>query len=263
MPTRRDVLVCAASAMVGMVVHPLAQGPAPALESERQKGDAEDAYETVTYDSARISTLSSLSGRATFEPWQRGLPAAMLTTARTFIGSSRTTTPAQIAEFLQLFYLDLKDSNGVYVPYCAAGVSFCALMAFAQAAGKPLPPKQRLAPLRMLAADIDRYYFYPTVSCRDMMNIAEGRRRWISRKAQPAVIPKPGWIVLFDWERGANPSHCGIVQNATDSKVFTVEFNTSVTAAGNQRNGGVVASKERAYDYIVGFVQTDQAPPAI
>jgi hypothetical protein len=261
MPTRRDLIVSAASALVGMTVHPSTQNPA--LESERQKGDPEDDYETVTYDPAQISTLSNMSGRATFESWQRGLPAAMLTTARTFIGHSRTTTPAQIAEFLQLFYLDLKDKKGVYVPYCAAGISFCALLAFAQAAGKPLPAKQKLTVLRTLAADIDHYYFYPTVSCRDMMNIAEGRRRWISRNAQPRIIPKTGWIVLFDWEKGGNPSHCGIVQNATDSKVFTVEFNTSVTAAGNQRNGGVVAAKERQYDYIVGFISTDQAPPAV
>lgn len=261
MPTRRDVIVSTVAAMVGMMGRSSAQQPA--LDTERQKGDAGDAYEVVSYDASLISTLSNLSGRATFEPWQRGLPAAMLTTARTFIGNSRATTPTQIAEFLQLFYLDLKDRNGVYVPYCAAGISFCALLAFAQAAGKALPPTQRLAELRKLAADIDRYYFYPTVSCRDMMNIAEGRRRWVSRKAQPTVIPKPGWIVLFDWERSTNPSHCGIVQNATATKVFTVEFNTSVTAAGNQRNGGVVAAKEREYDYIVGFVLTDQAPPAI
>jgi hypothetical protein len=260
MLTRRELLRSAASGIVAAQTPGLMQ--TPALETERQKGDPEDQYETVTYDPAQIAALSRMSGRAIFEPWQRALPGGMLTRARTFIGNSRVKTPGQIAEFLKLFRLDLKDANGAYVAYCAAGISYCAILAFAEAAGKPLLGQQKLTTLRTLAADVDHYYFYPTVSCRDMMNIAEGRRRWISRRSQPSVLPKPGWIVLFDWERSGNPNHCGIVQNATASRVFTVEFNTSVTT-GDQRNGGVVAAKEREYDYVLGFIATDQAPPLV
>lgn len=63
-----------------------------------------------------------------------------------------------------------------------------------------------------------------------------------------------GDIVFFDFPGAPNRiSHVGIVESVNgDGSVNTIEFNTSGTAAGDQRNGRVVARKRRK-SYIVGY----------
>jgi hypothetical protein len=262
-PTRREMMVSTLGALVGMPSRAFSQTPADTSVTEEQKGDPDLPYEMVTFNPEAIRQMSDLSGRrATFERWESRLPAAMLASARGLIGSSRATTPERISEFLELFGLGLKDKNGDYVAFCAAGISFCALTAYANAVKPNYTINKKLEIFRSLAAEIEHYYFYPTVSCRDMGLIAQGKRRWVERKAKPEVIPKPGWIVLFDWQRRGTPDHCGIVQNATAQSIFTVEFNTS-DDGGSQRNGGAVARKTRNYNYVTGFVVTDERPRSI
>src|SRR5262249_50826609 len=145
-------------------------------------------------------------------------------------------------------------------PFCAAGVSFCALIAYAAVLNKQYEKTKRLEALRKLAPDLEHYYFYPTVSCVDMYHIAAGKRRWVERKSKPDILPKPGWIVLYDWTTRGTPDHCGIVQQARKESMTTVEFNTTTTN-GSERNGGTVAEKTRTYDQVSGFIVTD-APPA-
>lgn len=107
--------------------------------------------------------------------------------------------------------------------------------------------------------DLEHYYFYPTVSCVDMYHIAAGKRRWFTRNVKSGDLPKPGWIVLYDWNKRGTPDHCGLVQQATKDILVTVEFNTS-TDEGSQRNGGTVAQRTRTYDYVAGFIVTDATP---
>lgn len=107
--------------------------------------------------------------------------------------------------------------------------------------------------------DLEHYYFYPTVSCVDMYHIAAGKRRWFTRNTNSSDLPKPGWIVLYDWKKRGTPDHCGLVQQATRDNLVTVEFNTS-TGQGSQRNGGTVAQRTRTYEYVAGFVVTDAKP---
>ncbi len=107
--------------------------------------------------------------------------------------------------------------------------------------------------------DLEHYYFYPSVSCVDMYHIAAGKRRWVDVRAGANVLPKPGWIVLFDWNKQGTPDHCGIVQAATKQNLATIEFNTTV-GKGSQRNGGTVAEKIRNYEFVIGFIITDAKP---
>ena len=226
--------------------------------TERQKGDPDASYETVTFDPASIRSLVSGSGKAVFERWEPNLPLAMIATARTFLGKSRETSPDDISDFLRLFKLPLKNEKG-YVAFCAAGVSFCALLAYVNALSISYEPTTQAKTFRKYMPDLENYYFYPTVSCVDMYHIAAGKHRWIDYKPS-TVIPRPGWIVLYDWASSGTPDHCGLVFRASAQKLFTVEFNTSGKAGGSQRDGGTVSEKERDYTHVKGFVVTDRDP---
>jgi hypothetical protein len=227
--------------------------------TELQKGDPEASYEKVSFDAEALKRLVSSSAKASFEKWDKGLPLRMISSARSFLGASRETTPGQITEFLALFRLPFKDNNG-YVPFCAAGLSFCALMAYTKSLRPDFDITKRMSYLREYMPDFEHYYFYPTVSCVSMYHIAAGKNRWIERKAQPAIVPKPGWLVLYDWENTGIPNHCGIVSHATRDKLSTIEFNTSGTSGGSQRNGGTVSEKERGFNYVKGYIVTDSLP---
>lgn len=66
----------------------------------------------------------------------------------------------------------------------------------------------------------------------------------------PANSPKPGDIVFFDFPHDGidKISHVGIVVSDNgDGTCVTIEGNTAGDARGNQRNGGMVAKKVRAY----------------
>lgn len=225
---------------------------------ERQKGDPEDQYEYVSYDPEAISErVTRPAGKAVFEPWEKDLPGAMITLGRTLIGCSRASTPSQISDFLALFGLPLRDIHG-YVAFCAAGISFVAARSYANLLGNSLGDNRQR--LQQLLPDIERYYFYPTISCVDMFYFAKAKRHWIDRKLEPTTRPRRGWIVLYDWNERGLPDHCGIIERADDEGIDTLEFNTTAAAKGNQRNGGAVAERRRRYKHVLGFIATDITP---
>src|ERR1700733_7158402 len=149
----------------------LSHGVEPITTTERQKGDPNAQYEKVTFNPSLINSLVSSGGKASFEPWDKNLPSKMIASCASFVGVSRDTAPDQVSEFLALFQLPYTDSNG-FVAFCAAGLSYCALMAFTKALPANRPGANKLETFRQYLGDIDRYYFYPTVSCLDMYNIA-------------------------------------------------------------------------------------------
>ena len=61
--------------------------------------------------------------------------------------------------------------------------------------------------------------------------------------------PKPGDIVYFDFMTGGAPiEHVGIVvKNNGDGTIQCIEGNTAGSSKGDQRNGGMVCEKTRAY----------------
>ena len=223
--------------------------------TENQRGDPDIPDEYVTFSPSAIEHIVSKSRKATFEQWDRNLPLTMLVTARNFIGYNRKDNPEQISKFLDLFDLPIATGAGV-VPFCAAGLSYCALTAYARklsGISDQAPTRERL---RKLMPDVEHYYFYPTVSCVDLYHIAAGKRRWVPHTPGSARPPKPGWLVLYDWNKRGIPDHCGLVQQPGRDFIKTVEFNTS-SGEGSQKNGGTVAEKTRSYEYVLGFVITD------
>lgn len=76
--------------------------------------------------------------------------------------------------------------------------------------------------------------------------------------------PKPGDLAFFDFPSDGidRISHIGIVAKVEDSRVITIEGNTAPTG-GDQRNGGMVMIKERAFGVgtsIVGFARPKFQP---
>jgi hypothetical protein len=94
-----------------------------------------------------------------------------------------------------------------------------------------------------------------------MVERAKAMGNWIRDLATP---PQPGWLVFYNWSGGADAEHVGIVESASATTLRTVEFNTSVVVDGNQRNGGVVARKNRddARRFVIGYVATHSRPSA-
>ena len=258
--TRRELLKFVGTSLFSKTGNLFAIETTGVMVTEDQKGDPGASYEHVTFDREHLDELVSGGGKAIFEQWKKFFPAAMLGNARKFIGYSRETTPEQISEFLRLFGLPFKDARG-YIAFCAAGLAFCAGMAYADLLGITYNEANRISYIQPLLPDIEHWYYYPTVSCMDIFHVAAGKHRWLDRKSDPSAVPKPGWLVLFDWRKNGHADHCGIISHATKEKIYTVEFNTSGKAGDSQRDGGVVAERERDYDdFIKGFVVTDLPP---
>lgn len=61
--------------------------------------------------------------------------------------------------------------------------------------------------------------------------------------------PKPGDIVLFDWNADGRYDHTGIfIKKLTDTTFESIEGNTSLT---NQSNGGEVMRRKRKYSQAI------------
>lgn len=251
MLTRRHLLRLGLISLAGARLD-AAQRPPDTLVTEEQRGDPDLPYERITFSPSAIKRIVEPRSRASFEPWKDTVPDTMVSVARGFIGTSRAKNPSQIAEFFRLFNLNATDPRGEPYAFCAAGLSFCALVSYAQVLQRAAVP-DRLAQLRTISPDLEHFFFYPTVSCERMYHIAAGKDRWTPYSPKTPKRPPAGSIVLFDWDGKGRRDHCGIVQNATADKLTTIEFNTSVTT-GNQRNGGVVAEKTRPYNLVAGFI---------
>jgi hypothetical protein len=127
-------------------------------------------------------------------------------------------------------------------PYGAAygwnGVAWCAQWVwyvFGQAGVKHLVPKTA-----------------STVVMRDWFM---QRNRWHTRD------PRPGDLVFFKFPGNNNPvNHVGLVEVVErGGTIICLEGNTAGTAAGDQRNGGMVARKRRLAN-VVGFARPAYTP---
>jgi CHAP domain len=71
---------------------------------------------------------------------------------------------------------------------------------------------------------------------------------WLRATGRVVDAPRPGDIVVFDWDGGL-PDHVGIVVHAAP-RLLTVEGNTSV---GNNSDGGEVMRRERSVRQVALF----------
>ena len=167
-------------------------------------------------------------------------------------GVSRSTDKARVTEYLKLLGLGFLDANGVPTRYCAAGVTWAACRAYCDANAILYDDVSRLSVLRSVLGDVKRS-FKPSASCPDIMSDAQARKNW----ATADTTPRAGYLVLYNWTGGTQAQHIGIVVDKVGAQLHTIEFNTTVEDANaHQSNGGAVARKVRAMQFVLGYVET-------
>lgn len=226
-------------------------------EVEHLRGDPKLPTELLEFDPLAIQQLVLGKSKAAYSPRIENFGVELVSIASSFIGMNREKNEGEITKFLNLFDLPFKDKNGNPFAYCAAGVSYAAALVYAKSY---LQGKSDLASLRSCLGDIDFHHFYATPSVMDMKYVAMGKRRWLSHSdaVRRGVTPEIGWLVIYNWDGDARSDHVGLVERVSGGDLHSIEFNTSLTIAGSQSNGGAVARRVRPYDSrIDGFIRSD------
>lgn len=222
---------------------------------ELQAGDPDGPSEKLEFETTVLDNMLA-GNRASFEPKLHDFRDRLIAEASSWVGKNRSNSKDEISRLLALFNLAF-DHNKVPTPYCAAGVSFVAAMVYA----RQKHPKEEisLSMLRNYVPEVDKYHFYPTPNVEGMHLVSRAKDNWMPRVNKDDVLttPKPGWLILFQWEGGQN--HVGLVEKVHRNHIETIEFNTSPEGvAGSQRQGGEVARRSRAYPskFVRGFIST-------
>ncbi|MBR2681843.1 MAG: CHAP domain-containing protein [Atopobiaceae bacterium] len=146
------------------------------------------------------------------------------------VGYSRWDDPETGTKYGRWYESEV-DGPGGYdygandVPYCAAFTSWVFDQANTSAAG------------------------LPGAYCPAMLAAAVAAGATVDPRQAQA-----GDIVYYDWDGDGESDHVGIVVANHGSYLETIEGNTS-TGSGSQTNGGVVARRQRAWDYVCGIVR--------
>lgn len=93
-----------------------------------------------------------------------------------------------------------------------------------------------------------------TASTRDLFQQAKAGRlamRWLPKTA----TPRPGDLVEFDMGGPKPVNHVGIVQEVHGARILCIEGNTGGKGPNGERNGGMVARKNRDLSRVVNFVR--------
>jgi len=85
-----------------------------------------------------------------------------------------------------------------------------------------------------------------------LMYVPKAQNLMTARKLKTDT-PRPGDIVIFDWNRDGFEEHIGFYVGMDGDKVITIEGNTSPDNKGSQSNGGQVCRKRRSLKHIEGF----------
>jgi CHAP domain len=257
MLNRRKVMTVAAAALAGAArvqAQPLAEAPdhEDRVVTEVQRGDPALAMENLLFNPVKVQQAVLGVTQASYEPRISAIREALVTGASSHLGKNRSNNQDEIERWFNLFDLPFAI-DGKPLPFCAAGLSFVAVALYARQSGVANPTTSKL---RNFLGDVDRHHFYPTPSVVDMKSVAVGKRRWVTRQnAVQALAPRPGWLVVFDWNRDGHPDHVGLVEALDGSVLKTIEFNTSDTSA---TNGGSVARRRRTLDTKVqGFIRPE------
>jgi len=225
-----------------------------AIVSEAQAGDP-GPMETLKFNPVETLNAVHVYGgkpKAAFEKRIVDIRGALVAEALKHVGESRASSRDKIQNYLDVFELPFAI-NGKPIPFCAAGISFVALSAYARQKGIS---DLRAINLTKFLGDVDHNHFYPSPSVLDMKYTAMGKRRWIPRgQAVGQLNPRPGWLVIFDWNHDGTPDHVGLVESFGGGVLNTIEFNTS---AADNRDGGAVARRKRTMNQTVqGFIRPE------
>lgn len=160
-----------------------------------------------------------------------GTPDDVIRIAAGEVGYSRWDDPEPGTKYGRWYEAEV-DGPGGYdygandVPYCAAFTSWVFDQASVGAAGLP----GAYCPAMLAAA------------------VAAGAT------VEPSQA-QAGDIVYYDWDGDGESDHVGIVVANMGPYLETIEGNTSSGSSGSQSNGGVVARRQRAFDYVCGVVR--------
>jgi hypothetical protein len=264
MLNRRDFLAVAGSSLA--VAAPIGRSFAQQMADfvEIQRGDPFLPGEELHIDLDALYRKISGTPKASFkERVDLGkLTEGMLAIAARYADKnvSRTTAQPQIEEVLSLFGLSFRYSSGVLVPFCAAGVAFCAAQAYADLLKIDTSGPGRVQTFQTLLPDLDHHYYYASASCIDIYFAERAKHRWLeaqkpkwAARAWREPTPRRGWLIIYDFKKTGDveiADHCGLVESydAATRTIHTIEFNTSDT---NNQDGGAVARKSRPYDASV------------
>jgi hypothetical protein len=175
----------------------------------------------------------------------------LLEVCNEYVGVSRADNLDQVARFLKLFNLGLKDGSR-WMPYCAAGLSFAAAKTFCNLAAIEYEADNAISIFKAVLPTIRNRYFLPNPSCFRIKDFAIAKGKWLQNSAQNRTKVKPGYLVLFQFDSDSLPDHIGIVRSIDGDSVQTIEFNTGDV---DNTNGGAVAKKDRPFKVIQGFVK--------
>ena len=175
--------------------------------------------------------------------------SALVAETTQFNGMDRWKDEKEVTDMLTLFGCPFKYSNGSYVAFCAAGIGYCAALAFAKATTQGTDT----ATLRAMLPFVDLFNYYPSPGVLNMSEVARGKSRWVDR----GTTPQRGWLVVYDWSGSFDPlktSHTGILISADKSSLRTFEFNTG---SNDHPEGGAIGFKTRNRDQTVkGYINT-------
>ena len=231
--------------------------------TEFQQGDPSLPPETLSYDRELINLLNPTT-QATLAPRVKDFAQTILSTSQQYLGFDRQHNQAEIAEMLAVFASPFEDKiSHKPVPFCAAGVSYVMLLAYAVSQNENLNENKKHT-LRKYLAEVDEYHFLATVSVPDMWRDAEARRRRILYSPENPSTPKAGWLVVFDWSASGQTdkvSHVGIVESFSSNSnlINTIEFNTCLQDeyGKSEGDGGHITRRSRiANGQVKGFINT-------
>jgi hypothetical protein len=234
--------------------------------SEQQSGDPDIPLQTLTVDLQRVRPLVDTGKSIGIQKDAHELVQQTLKIALADSISNPRPDDESIEEYLGLFGVG-RDACGRLLPFCASGLCHAICRAYCD-----LKPDQvtypsvkeransRLRILRDVLADVNKFYFLPHCATQQMVADSKMRNTWVPKSTAKSVI-KPGWLVFFNWpdasgHRSGLANHVGIVQSSSPEQLNTVEYNTAVTLAGNQREGGHISTKQRNYENVIGFIRT-------
>jgi hypothetical protein len=171
-------------------------------------------------------------------------------------GVGRNNKSDQVSEFVKLM-----DFKSISTPFCAAGICYAACRAYcdlevAKKYAANVGDKARAGLFKSMLTTINEHYFFPSASVRVMKAAAIKKGRWARREKD--LVPLPGWLIVFSWDKTSAGNHIGMVESAKagETTITTLEYNTAVTINGNQRDGGRVARKTRKLDEtVLGFIK--------
>lgn len=173
------------------------------------------------------------------------------------IGESDGTSRGQFIDILKKEYRsrgEIKNGDGQYTYYSEWYASFfggyaanpgwnertpwCACY-ISWALAQPGVAESLSAPKENWFANVDEFleFFTPNNAT------ATETTTWLPRGSTPT----PGDLIFFDWDKGTNPEHVGVVLKVTDRMVYTIEGNS----AGRVTIRSYLVTDERIIGYGV------------